>query len=83
MLSRVRNFRRESRWAAAQRPGPSLPAAPRPTWAVARLAAPRAPWATVCFSGTSEKQQEWAGKALGAASGWAQEGRGLNTLSKF
>lgn len=53
-------------WASAQLPGPSLPAAPRPTWAAARLAALRAPWATVCSSGTSGKQQEWAGKALEA-----------------
>lgn len=45
---------------------PPSPQPPNPTWAAARLAAPRAPWATVCSSGTSGKQQEWAGKALGA-----------------
>lgn len=85
MLNRIRALPMSgSRWVGfAQRPGPSLPAALSPTWAAARWAAPRAPWATVYTSSASGKQQERAGKAGGAAQGTGAEGRGFNTLSNF
>lgn len=85
MLNRIRALPMSgSRWVGfAQLPGPSLPAALSPTWAAARWAAPRAPWATVYTSSASGKQQDRAEKAGGAAQGPGAEGRGFNTLSNF